>query len=241
MTTDTRSPTVEEWVSALDLTRRGSEFVGPCPVCGGDDRFHVREGNGRAVFGCRSCIDGRTTTEKQEAGGAILRRVFPDRGRREAAPARPTPPRQRSAPDPEASKPPDERARRIWDATLPTDRTPTRRYLSARFVWPPDGTGPALPDDMDGSRQTRPVTYGSADYHWGKNRCRQGSIKPQCPAAKLPEGLPQPPRRGRFFRHFRRCFPCLPSGQAVCRTVQMCSGDDRQPRSPPGLPLLDSP
>ena len=86
MTTDTRSPTVEEWVSALDLTRRGSEFVGPCPVCGGDDRFHVREGNGRAVFGCRSCIDGRTTTEKQEAGGAILRRVFPDRGTARSGP-----------------------------------------------------------------------------------------------------------------------------------------------------------
>ena len=27
-------PGVKEWADTLDLTRRGLEFVGPCPLCG---------------------------------------------------------------------------------------------------------------------------------------------------------------------------------------------------------------
>ena len=42
-------PGVKEWADTLDLTRRGLEFVGPCPLCGGDDRFHVRDSGGRAA------------------------------------------------------------------------------------------------------------------------------------------------------------------------------------------------
>ena len=37
-----------------DLQRRGRELAGPCPLCGGEDRFHV---NQDGVFGCRGCID----------------------------------------------------------------------------------------------------------------------------------------------------------------------------------------
>ena len=36
------------------LQRRGKELAGPCPLCGGDDRFHV---NQDGIFGCRGCID----------------------------------------------------------------------------------------------------------------------------------------------------------------------------------------
>ena len=44
--------TLEDWTAALpDLKRRGSEYVGPCPSCGGGDRFHVKAGHTRAVFG----------------------------------------------------------------------------------------------------------------------------------------------------------------------------------------------
>ena len=32
--------------------RRGLEWVGPCPLCGGEDRFHVRDSGGRAAVGC---------------------------------------------------------------------------------------------------------------------------------------------------------------------------------------------
>ena len=37
-----------------DLQRRGRGLAGPCPLCGGEDRFHV---NQDGVFGCRGCID----------------------------------------------------------------------------------------------------------------------------------------------------------------------------------------
>ena len=36
----------------LELTRKGTELCGPCPHCGGDDRFHVRADG---IFGCRVC------------------------------------------------------------------------------------------------------------------------------------------------------------------------------------------
>ena len=35
----------------------------------------------------------------------------------------------------------------IWSATAKADQTPARRYLANRFAWPPDGTGPELPED----------------------------------------------------------------------------------------------
>ena len=57
-------PGVKEWADTLDLTRRGLEFVGPCPLCGGDDRFHVRDSGGRPAVGCRGCIDGQPDGER---------------------------------------------------------------------------------------------------------------------------------------------------------------------------------
>ena len=58
-------PSVEEWADTLDLTRRGREWIGPCPLCGGDDRFHVRDSGGRAAVGCRGCIDGHPDGERR--------------------------------------------------------------------------------------------------------------------------------------------------------------------------------
>ena len=36
---------------------RGDEYVGPCPVCGGTDRFHVwpDQKNGEGSYWCRGC------------------------------------------------------------------------------------------------------------------------------------------------------------------------------------------
>ena len=36
-------PSAEEWAAKCGLTRRGREWVGPCPSCGGTDRFHVTD------------------------------------------------------------------------------------------------------------------------------------------------------------------------------------------------------
>ena len=56
-------------LSNIDLTalverdgatlRGGAEKVGPCPQCGGHDRFHVRSYQDRGYFFCRQCHDKR--------------------------------------------------------------------------------------------------------------------------------------------------------------------------------------
>ena len=54
-----RNPLFADWeagAGALGLKRQGRELVGPCPACGGTDRFAVKpvEG-GAAVIHCRQC------------------------------------------------------------------------------------------------------------------------------------------------------------------------------------------
>ena len=75
-------PSAEAWAGRLGLKRVGREHVGPCPVCGGSDRFHVRDGpNGRTSWGCRGCIDGQAREAKRRATAAVLRAVWGDRRR----------------------------------------------------------------------------------------------------------------------------------------------------------------
>ena len=137
-------PGVKEWADTLDLTRRGLEFVGPCPLCGGDDRFHVRDSGGRAAVGCRGCIDGQPDGERAVRFGELLRAAFPDRA---SATARSPAKVPRTPPAPvnghEAAR--GAIAGRLWAAAVPADDTPARAYLAGRSVWPPDGIGPGLP------------------------------------------------------------------------------------------------
>ena len=49
--------------------RVGSEHVGPCPVCGGDDRFWIRPDG---LFGCRGCEPGERNTDAYKQIDAIL-------------------------------------------------------------------------------------------------------------------------------------------------------------------------
>ena len=72
-------PGVEEWTAALELTRVGREWIGPCPLCGGEDRFHVRDSEWRAVVGCRGCIDGQSSDQRAKRFGEMLKAVFPGR------------------------------------------------------------------------------------------------------------------------------------------------------------------
>ena len=137
-------PGVEEWTAALDLTRIGREWIGPCPLCGGEDRFHVRDSGGRAAVGCRGCIDGQSSGERAKRFGEVLRAVFPARGGGVARfPAR----APRTAPAPVNGHEAARRAiaGRLWAAAVPADDTPSRAYLAGRSVWPPDGIGPSLP------------------------------------------------------------------------------------------------
>ena len=132
-------PTADEWAARLDLRRSGGEWFGPCPSCGGTDRFHVRRGPAGALVGCRGCIDGQPADVRGKAFGAILQEVFPERtgekrranGNDFRAPASSR--RTGSAPN---SKPRDTTgaARRVWEATRPLAGTIAERYLHARGV-----------------------------------------------------------------------------------------------------------
>ena len=132
-------PTADEWAARLDLRRSGGEWFGPCPSCGGTDRFHVRRGPAGALVGCRGCIDGQPADVRGKAFGAILQEVFPERtgekrranGNDFRAPASSR--RTGSAP---SSKPRDTTgaARRVWDVTRPLAGTIAERYLHARGV-----------------------------------------------------------------------------------------------------------
>ena len=70
-------PAWADWearADALGLRLRSGELVGPCPSCGGEDRFHVRRRGPAALVGCRGCIDGGG-----DGFGAVLQKAWPDR------------------------------------------------------------------------------------------------------------------------------------------------------------------
>ena len=67
-------PTAAELAAAFGLSRTGpGNYNGPCPLCSGDDRFHVHEVDGRAVVGCRGCIDGLAKPERSAQYGKVMR------------------------------------------------------------------------------------------------------------------------------------------------------------------------
>ena len=172
-------PNAEAWMAQPSLTRRGREAVGPCPLCGGTDRFHVREGpNGKALVGCRGCIDGRDPETKAWRFRELLRTVFPNRagfvptcqktrhaiGQKRPISSCPSGSSATSC-DPVT---PAKRALtiRLWEATGPADNTPARIYLARRWVWPPAGVGPDLPASVRWlPREAAPPKDEAADWY----------------------------------------------------------------------------
>ena len=166
--------TIEDWVQACDLEKKGREWVGPCPLCGGEDRFHVREQGTRVLVGCRGCIDGHHEADRHQRYGELRRAVFGNdsiaRGghwfdehrsrtpggapRLDSTFSHPNSSNTRKAfgrHPAETTNEEQERialANRLWDAAEAADRTPARAYLAARLAWPPDGIGPPLPSTI---------------------------------------------------------------------------------------------
>ena len=158
--------TVGEWVAGvkalgLPLKRVGGEWKGPCPVCGGTDRFHVREGSRAAVLAsCRGCA---------APFEALARAVFGARERsdgpapadgwsdgRYTAPSHWLEDRLESPPEPRGSPvtapepspgpedcPPAPDAReslpaRLWRQSVPIEAAPehpARRWAARRNLW----------------------------------------------------------------------------------------------------------
>ena len=73
MTRDFPQHTLAEVIDAarqhVKLTRSGREHVGPCPFCGGDDRFRILEGSAAVIVQCRQC---------KRPFADFMRLLFPD-------------------------------------------------------------------------------------------------------------------------------------------------------------------
>ena len=135
-------PTAAEWAARLGLKRRGSEWAGPCPLCGGCDRLHVRQTDRGCLVGCRHCIDGQAPSVRGGRFGQLLATVFPERilGRRASA-APDISHQSRSGTRP--TKPGlDRRPALLWSRGSPVADTSAATYLRDRRVQPPGAPYP---------------------------------------------------------------------------------------------------
>ena len=147
-------PTVADFQEVLghhgiELRRNGAEWAGPCPLCGGVDRFHVADSGGYARIGCRGCIDGQGEAGKR-AYGEIVALLWPDRNKKSSS--RPfSPSRQRAAtsdPQGDTATTPSQ-ATALWRASIEATGNATGSlthiYLAGRRTWPPPELGFDLP------------------------------------------------------------------------------------------------
>ena len=139
--------TAEDWAQACDLKKQGREWVGPCPLCGGEDRFHVRDTNAAVLVGCRGCIDGRDPSARRQRYAEVVQAVFgigattghwfdQDHPRKNAR-------THTSGPSPSGSIDPAA----LWRSCVAAANTPAHVYLTRRFAWPPAGPGFLPPPD----------------------------------------------------------------------------------------------
>lgn len=125
-------PSIDDWCRAVpDLRKVGAQWQGPCPACGGTDRFHVQAATQRAgaMAHCRAGCDYERLLD---AAGLMARRESARyRPERRRFPATQTATQTASYVPPYA--PPIE----IWKAAHDIEGTPAAVYLrSRRRVWP---------------------------------------------------------------------------------------------------------
>ncbi len=151
--------------AVLGLKRSGRELIGPCPACGGDNRFRVTPTGGAFCRQC--CPDGSdaaafrrlieaagfawpTRESRSEGRTGALRSGGAEHPRKAAS----TPQRRSDGDSGGVSAQGNEhqrkiqakiaRARRLWSAAVP-DPGLVRAYLGARGCWPPHAP---LPDSV---------------------------------------------------------------------------------------------
>ncbi len=139
---------VVEQLGIVGLHRAGGEMVGPCPVCGGTDRFGVNPVTN--VFLCRKACSPHASGDQVALVQHVLGKSFrealdwlcgprqeltaaerEDRARKAAA-------AQRRQDEIAARKRAESiaQARALWNAARPAEGTPVREYLSRRGIPP---------------------------------------------------------------------------------------------------------
>jgi putative DNA primase/helicase len=105
-----------------------NEWVGPCPGCGGTDRFSIN--TRKQLFNCRGCgAKGDVIALSMHAGGATFAQTVAALSGEAQAAIRALPPRPRN-PDPDEDADRNSRsALRIWDAARSIRGTLAEHYL----------------------------------------------------------------------------------------------------------------
>ena len=127
-----KRPTRAEWQAAVpNLKEVGDELNGPCPACGGTDRFYVLA-SGRA-FCRRCCPDGSDPQRYKallEAAGLTGAAQHKPNGKDSSAP-----PAQPPHPPPNHSR--QTAARKLWRHGSPVEPgTASHAYFHQRLRWP---------------------------------------------------------------------------------------------------------
>jgi hypothetical protein len=141
-----------------EVARRGIKLIGrgercgPCPVCGGRDRFSINIK--KQVFNCRGCDRGGDVVALvQHLDNCDFKAAVVTLGGDERKPIRPAP---------KATAPQDDdaantvRALRLWEEGSPIDGTLAEDYLRRRHL--------ELPGDDEALRYYSPCPFGADKY-----------------------------------------------------------------------------
>ena len=91
------------------LKKSGQYLIGPCPFCGGRDRFNVKTTDGGDLWLCRQCGDGKyhdVIDFLMRRDGVTFAEVLGQTAARRSTTATPSAPRPAAAPAPDLATPP---------------------------------------------------------------------------------------------------------------------------------------
>jgi hypothetical protein len=140
-----RNIEVEITRRGIRLVGRGAERCGPCPVCGGQDRFSIN--TNKQVWNCRGCGKGGDVLDLiQQLDGVDFRMARDMLGCDQV----------RSNIKPKVADQRNVAALRLWDEATPIPGTLAATYLKRR--------GLELPPGCDALRFHRSCQFGSGSY-----------------------------------------------------------------------------
>jgi hypothetical protein len=136
----------------IKLVGRG-ERVGPCPVCGGRDRFSINVK--KQVWNCRGCAKGGDVVDLvQHLDGVDFKVAVVTLAGDERKPIAPVKPTVHHEKEDDREK--TERALKIWDEASEVNGTLAEQYLRRR--------GLELPEDDEALRYLSPCPFADTTY-----------------------------------------------------------------------------